>query len=136
MMTSRSLRIALCLSLLFVLGAFAGSTFTRAKDRRWLAKQSLLLQSAEDSWLQRLHDRYAEDLGMTPEQITQVQPAMEQARQQFRAVREDAGQRTRQIMNDLYHAVQAQLTPEQQDHFARLVKDRHATRTQEAQNLR
>jgi Spy/CpxP family protein refolding chaperone len=131
MISSRSLRIALCLALLFAAGAFAGSTFTHAKDRRWLAKQNLLLQSAEDSWLQRLHDRYAADLGMTEAQITQVKPAMEKARQQFRSVREDASQRARQIMNELYHSVQTELTPEQQARFARLVKDRHTQRPQE-----
>lgn len=132
MISSRSLRIAACLTLLFAAGAFAGSTFTHAKDRRWLAKQNLLLQSAEDSWLQRLHDRYAADLGMTEAQITQVKPAMEKARQQFRSVREDASQRARQIMNELYQSVQVQLTPEQQARFARLVKDRHSARAQES----
>jgi hypothetical protein len=135
MIASRSLRIALCLTLLFAMGAFAGSSFTRARDRRWLASQSLLLQSAEDGWLQRLHDRYAADLGMTPEQIARVQPAMEQARLQFREVRQDASQRARQIMTSLYQSVQKQLTPDQQSRFARLVKERHPSRSLEAKHL-
>jgi hypothetical protein len=124
MIPSRPLRIALCLTLLFVAGAYAGSTLTRAKDRRRLTSEVQTQSAAEDAWLQRLHDRYAADLEMTSDQIARVQPAMEQARQQFRSIREDASKRTRSVMTDLYHSVQTQLTPEQQTRFAHLVKSR------------
>lgn len=123
MITSRPLRIALCLTLLFVAGAYAGSTFTRAKDRRLLLNSQTAF-AAEDAYLQRLHDRYTADLEMNPEQIAKVQPAMEHARQQFRSIREDASKRTRSVMTDLYHAVQTHLTPEQNTRFAHLVKSR------------
>lgn len=119
-----SLRIALCLLLIFAAGAYAGSTLTRAQDRRCLNKQILTLKSAEDHWLQRLHDRYAADLAMTPAQIDQVRPAMDRARSEFRQVREDAAQRARLIMKDLYHSVHQILTPEQQAVFKQLVNDR------------
>jgi Spy/CpxP family protein refolding chaperone len=111
------------MTLLFVAGAYAGSTFTRAKDRRLLLNSQSAF-AAEDAYLQRLHDRYTADLEMTPEQIAKVQPAMEHARQQFRSIREDASKRTRSVMTDLYHAVQTHLTPEQQTRFAHLVKSR------------
>ncbi len=119
-----SLRIALCLLLIFAAGAYAGSTLTRAQDRRWLNKQIQQLKTAEDHWLQRLHDRYTADLGMTPQQIELVRPAMDRARSDFRQVREDAAQRARRIMNQLYQDVNQTLTPAQQDEFKRLVKER------------
>lgn len=119
-----SLRLALCLLLIFAAGAYAGSTFTRTQDKRWLHQQIAQLKSVEDSWLQRLHDRYAADLGMTPEQIDQVRPAMDRARADFKNVRTEAAQRARRIMGDLYQAVHQTLTPEQQATFQRLVKER------------
>ena len=119
-----SLRLALCLLLIFAAGAYAGSTFTRTQDKRWLHQQIAQLKSVEDSWLQRLHDRYAADLGMSPQQIDQVRPAMDRARSDFKQVRSEAAQRARRIMNELYHNVNATLTPDQQDTFKRLVKER------------
>jgi hypothetical protein len=127
MITSRTFRIALCLTLLFFAGAYAGATLTRAKERRHLLGSQTAF-SAEDSYLQRLHDRYTADLEMTPDQIAKVQPAMERARQQFRSIREDASKRTRGVMTELYHSVQTHLTPDQQTRFAQLVKTRQNSR--------
>jgi Spy/CpxP family protein refolding chaperone len=123
-----TLRLTICLVLLFAIGAVAGSSFTLARDRRFVASQAMQLKDAEDRWLQRLHDQYAADLAMTPEQIAKVQPAMEQARQEFRKTRDEAAQRSRRIMNDLYHAVSNTLSPEQQATFAKLVRERRGLR--------
>jgi len=118
------LRIVICLLLLFAAGAFAGSSITRTSARRNLTSERSKFKNAEDQWLQRLHDQYAAELDMTPEQIAQAQPAMEQARSQFRKTREEAAQQTRHTMGELYRSVQKTLTPEQQKKFSQLVKQR------------
>lgn len=114
-----SFRIITCLVLLFTAGGFTGASLTRVKERR-----ALLSAGVEEVWLQRLYDQYSAELKMTPEQIKTVQPAMDQARGQFKLAREEVLKHTRKTMNELYHKINATLTPEQQKRFAELVRER------------
>jgi protein CpxP len=59
-------------------------------------------------------DRLSEDLNLSADQKAKVQPIVDQARPQVRAIHEEALQKTKAVMNSTMTQVRALLTPEQQ----------------------
>lgn len=59
-------------------------------------------------------ERVSEDLNLTADQKTKVQPIVDQARPQIRAIREEATQKTKAIMDNTMTQIRPLLTPEQQ----------------------
>jgi periplasmic protein CpxP/Spy len=91
-----------------------------------LSLVALAMVNAEDSAApgkhhrgDRLHhgmmlDRLSQDLNLTADQQAKVQPIVDQARPQIRAIHEEAMQKTKAIMDNTITQVRALLTPEQQ----------------------
>ncbi len=59
-------------------------------------------------------ERLSEDLNLTADQKTKVQPIVDQARPQIRAIHEEAMQKTKAIMDNTMTQIRPLLTPEQQ----------------------
>ena len=59
-------------------------------------------------------ERLSEDLNLTADQQTKVQPIVDQARPQIRAIHEEAMQKTKAIMDNTMSQIRPLLTPEQQ----------------------
>lgn len=94
---------------LAVAGTMAMGGFAVAKDRG----------SADRGW--RGHGRHGnplehmtETLNLTPDQQAKVQPILDQARPQIRAIHQEAKQKTRAVMDSTMAQIRPLLTPEQQ----------------------
>jgi Spy/CpxP family protein refolding chaperone len=59
-------------------------------------------------------ERLGEDLNLTADQKAKVQPIVDQARPQIRAIHEEAMQKTKAIMDNTMTQIRPLLTPEQQ----------------------
>lgn len=59
-------------------------------------------------------ERLSDDLNLTADQKTKVQPIVDQARPQIRAIHEEAMQKTKAIMENTMSQIRPLLTPEQQ----------------------
>jgi periplasmic protein CpxP/Spy len=62
-------------------------------------------------------DRLSEDLNLSADQKARVQPIVDQARPQIRAIHEEAMQKTKAIMDNTMTQIRPLLTPEQQQKF-------------------
>jgi Spy/CpxP family protein refolding chaperone len=67
-------------------------------------------------WRQRgmMLDRLSENLNLTADQKAKVQPIVEQARPQIRAIHQEAMQKTKAVMDNTMTQIRPLLTPEQQ----------------------
>jgi periplasmic protein CpxP/Spy len=59
-------------------------------------------------------DRLSEDLNLSADQKAKVQPIVDQARPQIRAIHEEAMQKTKAVMDNTMTQIRPLLTPEQQ----------------------
>ncbi len=59
-------------------------------------------------------ERLSDDLNLTADQKAKVQPIVDQARPQIRAIHEDAMQKTKALMDSTMAQIRPLLTPEQQ----------------------
>jgi Spy/CpxP family protein refolding chaperone len=62
-------------------------------------------------------EHLTKDLDLTPEQQAKVQPIVEQAKPQIRAIHEEAMQKTHSVMESTAAQIRPLLTPEQQTKF-------------------
>jgi Spy/CpxP family protein refolding chaperone len=118
--------IFLFVFLIFSAGAVGGLALHQGRARREQSAQVVALHRAEEAWLQRKQDLYAAELGLTPDQLASLKPALDQSRSDFRALREKAAEDARRIMAEHYRAVRRVLTPEQREKFNQLVQDKAA----------
>lgn len=59
-------------------------------------------------------EHMTENLNLTPDQKAKVQPILDQARPQIRAIHEEAMQKTKAVMDNTMSQIRPLLTPEQQ----------------------
>jgi Spy/CpxP family protein refolding chaperone len=59
-------------------------------------------------------ERITDDLNLTPDQKTKIQPIVDQARPQIEQIRREAMEKTRKVMEDTFAQIRPMLTPEQQ----------------------
>lgn len=59
-------------------------------------------------------ERITEELNLTPDQKTRIQPIIDQARPQIESIHREAMEKTRQVMENTFAQIRPMLTPEQQ----------------------
>lgn len=69
-------------------------------------------------------ERMSEQLNLTPQQKTQVQPIIDQAKPQIESIHRDAMQKTKVVMDNAMSQIRPLLTPEQQKTLDDAQKDR------------
>ncbi|HVF70350.1 MAG TPA: hypothetical protein VM940_01970 [Chthoniobacterales bacterium] len=67
-------------------------------------------------------DHFVKDLGLTDEQKTRVQPIIDQAKPQMKAIHEEALQKMHALMESTGAQIRPLLTPEQQQKFDAMKK--------------
>jgi Spy/CpxP family protein refolding chaperone len=67
-------------------------------------------------------EHLTKDLDLTPQQQAQVQPIVEQAKPQIRAIHQEAMQKTRAVMENCAGQIRPLLTPQQQAKFDAIKK--------------
>jgi Spy/CpxP family protein refolding chaperone len=75
----------------------------------------------------RRHDsleKITETLNLTPEQKTKIQPILDQAKPQIEAIRREAMQKTKAVMDNARTQIRPLLTPEQQKQIDESQNDR------------
>ena len=73
-------------------------------------------------------ERMTENLNLTPEQKTKIQPIIDQAKPQIENIRREAMQKTKAVMDNLRAQVRPMLTPDQQKKLEDAQNDRRGGR--------
>ena len=73
-------------------------------------------------------DKLSENLNLTPDQKAKVQPIVDQAKPQIRAIHEDAMQKTKAVMDNTMAQIRPLLTAEQQQKLDAMQKSRQEMR--------
>ena len=126
----RHWKIMLCLVAIFVAGAVSGGVVTLR-----LVKKAAGRNLNPDGWSSAAMQAYRKKLKLTPEQITKIQPAMDKAAQEIKAIGGDARMEIFSVVVHMNDQVAQELTPEQQKLFEEMKqefrakwKDRAASR--------
>src|ERR1700748_3303281 len=69
-----------------------------------------------------------DDLNLTPDQKTKVQPIIDQAQPQLESIRRDAMEKTKTVMDNTMSQIRPLLTPDQQKKLDDMKNDRRAFR--------
>ena len=108
----RHWKIMLCLAAIFAAGLVSGSMVTLRIVKR-AAGRSL----NPDAWSAAAMQAYRKKLKLTPEQITRIQPAMDQAAQEIRTVGGNTRMEIFSVVIQMNDRIAQELTPEQQKLF-------------------
>ena len=73
-------------------------------------------------------ERITENLNLTPDQKSKIQPIIDQARPQIEIIHRDAMEKTRKVMEDTFAQIRPILTPEQQKKLDEAKQDRRGGR--------
>jgi Spy/CpxP family protein refolding chaperone len=73
-------------------------------------------------------ERITDQLNLTPDQKTKIQPILDQARPQLETIHREAMEKTRKVMNDTFAQIRPMLTPEQQKKLDETKTDRRGGR--------
>jgi Spy/CpxP family protein refolding chaperone len=73
-------------------------------------------------------ERLTEDLNLTPDQKTKVQPIIDQAQPQLESIRREAMEKTKTVMDNTMSQIRPLLTAEQQKKLDEMKNDRHGFR--------
>ena len=73
-------------------------------------------------------ERITDQLNLTPDQKTKIQPILDQARPQLETIHREAMEKTRKVMNDTFSQIRPMLTPEQQKKLDETKTDRRGGR--------
>ena len=108
----------LCLAAIFIAGIVSGSMITLR-----LVKKTAGRNLNPDGWSSAAMQAYRKKLKLTPEQITKIQPAMDQAAQEIRAIGGDARMEIFSVVVHMNDQVAQELTPEQQKLFEEAMQE-------------
>ena len=114
----RHWKIMLCLAAIFVAGAVSGSMLTLRLVRK-AAGRNL----NPDGWASTAMQAYRKKLKLSPEQITKIQPAMDQAAQEIKAVGGNTRMEIFSVVVQMNDRVARELTPEQQRLFEEMKQE-------------
>ena len=73
---------------------------------------------------ERMRHRLQRELDLTPEQMTKISPILDRAAAQLQQVRNDTGQRVREILNETHRQMTPHLTDEQREKLKQ-IEERH-----------
>ena len=73
---------------------------------------------------ERMPHRLQRELDLTPEQMTKISPILDRAAAQLQQVRNDTGQRVREILNETHRQMTPHLTDEQREKLKQ-IEERH-----------
>ena len=111
-------RIAIGLVLVFLAGVatglFAGARHSRHK---FIARHGEMVGD-------RMREHLKRHLDLTPEQLSQVEPILDETAKRLRAIRTETTERVSQTMEDSHRHLAPHLTPEQQAKLEQM-KERH-----------
>ncbi len=110
-------------AVLGVLGIFILGTVFGLAISFWIAPRAAAsAQPAQEILLQRLNQRLASRLALSPEQKQAIAAITDNARNQLLEIRKETRPRVRQVMQDARDKIRAQLNPEQQVQFDQLLR--------------
>ena len=114
----RHWKIMVCLAAIFVAGLVSGSLITLR-----MAKRAAGRNLNADSWAATAMQAYRKKLKLTPEQITKLQPAMDQAAQEIKTVGGNARREIFSVVIQMNERVNQELTPEQHKLFEEMKQE-------------
>lgn len=114
----RHWKIMLCLVAIFAAGAVSGGMVTLR-----LVKKAVGRNLNPDGWSSAAMQAYRKKLKLTPEQIQKIQPAMDQAAQEIRAIGGNTTMEIFSVVVQMNDKVAQELTPEQQKLFEEMKQE-------------
>ena len=116
----------------FILGAVFGVALSF-----WVAPNfGVRAPSAQEIVAQRIGQRFARNLSLSAEQRTAIEGIVEDARNQIAELRKDTRPRVRLILQNARDRIRAQLTPEQQEQFDKIVRRNRALINESLRDVR
>ena len=111
-------KISLSLVAIFLAGTVTGAVLTLRVIKR-IASQQGQFEKLPDLILSRMQAR----LGLTPEQTTRIQPAVEQAAKELRDLRSRAGTTIFTTLTTMDAQIERELTSEQKPQFEKIRRE-------------
>jgi len=112
------------LVILCLLGISLGSGVVGVKIGFELAKRKYRQRSNPEAWNVQAMRELDRRLGLEPGQRERIQTLMNKAVEQLKETRRDTLERSGQVVDRLFSAVDAELSPRQQVIFRELIRDR------------
>jgi len=128
-MTNQSKRVALLyLGLVFVAGAVFGGAALRFYSTELAAPEASSRNRSADDVRQGLIQRYTESLDLTPEQVEQLDPILDDISKLFREFRREIEPGFDAIRAERARRIMAILTVEQQIEYQKIIDERRRRR--------
>lgn len=118
MNSSLKTRITVGLVLVFLAGLATG-VFGGA----WHAHRAFA-ERHDGRMAERMRERLTKDLSLTPDQLRQMKPVLDEATKRLQEIRSDSGRRVSETLMEAHQQLGAYLTPEQQGEL-RKIEQRH-----------
>lgn len=97
------------LAIIFVAGAATGAVIVFNNSRA----QAIQAPPSMEKTCSRLQDRLVNKVGLTPAQVTKLQPVFDQAARELRTIHTKAIRDTDAVICKVHHQIAAELSPEQ-----------------------
>ena len=108
---------------IFVTGGISGGALGVYETRISEAKSSLLVAPRQQEMALRIRARFQSRLGLTPDQMVKINPIVESAASDLRAIRVGTAQRSNKVFEDFYAKISPILTPDQRIKLAEMQKE-------------
>jgi len=113
-------KIILSFVVVFAAGAVVGGVFATSQaesQRKQWRERAKDGEQERQKFSDRAIRHYTERLNLTPEQVDQIRPVLEEAGEEMRRVRMDWSKNTASVAEELNKSIAAILTPEQKIEF-------------------
>ena len=104
---------------IFVLGGIAGAAMAYGFSRHAWPRPSIIHDMSR-----HLEARLESKLGLTPEQLQKIKPALAKLAADMQAIHSETMKRGSKLMDDFYAAIASELTPKQKQKLEELKKAR------------
>lgn len=112
-------RVAVGVLVVFVAGVASG-TFAGA----WQARHAFAGRHGP-RMAERMRERFQQELDLTPEQMRNVAPILDETAQRLQEIRRETGRRVSETVAESHQRLAEHLTPEQQAELSRQLEQRH-----------
>lgn len=125
-MMNRTLKVSLLVAGIFACGVVVGAVGGRHITAKGKPDRPPAQGPSSDGFSMRVMRKLGDEIGLTPEQRTAIDPIINKAGEELRELRRESVKQTTVVIEAMDAAVAAQLTPEQREKFIKLKEEQKA----------